>query len=215
VLNFFLLFNGPPSRIPVPLHPKKLIPHRGFHFRDRGGGYGAGRNYTCYETRARRLGEDWEFVSLGRAYDFLWREALGGSQGFLYADVGGEETEGKSGKGARLAMFHQLECLGGLRSAVQTLRDGHLYLDVDVDVRGVGDYADVDGYLGGCLDYLRQVALCHADDNLELAGGLDGGRRQCRDSSWLYDVTACGETGCPGKPFYRDDEELGRLRLEE
>jgi hypothetical protein len=98
--------------------------------------------------------------------------------------------------------------LVGLRGAVQAFREGRSYFDVDAD-------GDADGYLGRCLDYLRQVALCRADDELEVGSFESGFRRECRDSSWLYDVTACGEGGCPGKPFFRDEEEMTSNGLDE
>lgn len=210
LLNFFLLFNGPPNRIPIPQHSiSNPLPHKAFHFQDRYEGYGGGRNYTCFEMKGRTLRENKEFVGLGGRYDFLWRELLGASRGWVYVDVKDAKQKSKEAMDVerrRLSMFHQLECLVGLRGALQAFREGQSYLHVDVD--GVGDiYGDVDGYLGRCLDYLRQFALCRADDELEVArfkGGFSM-RRECRDSSWLYDVTACGEGGCPGKPFYQGE----------
>ncbi|ORY16538.1 hypothetical protein BCR34DRAFT_556800 [Clohesyomyces aquaticus] len=86
---------------------------------------------------------------------------------------------GGLGEGRELAMVHQLRCLGVLRSEIKSLRDGEVG-------RGNGDTDSVD-----CLEYLRQVVLCDADDTLEVDGGLRG-ERECRDAAWLFNVSSSG-----------------------
>ncbi|KAF2277879.1 uncharacterized protein EI97DRAFT_431963 [Westerdykella ornata] len=208
LINFFLLFNGPPNRIPHH-HPNSRshpLPHKGFHFSEHG------RNYTCYQTHTTILQPNYEFSNIFGAYDYFWAELQGKSHGVVYTSLG--RADGKTRK-AGLAMFHQLDCLAKLRSVVQALQEGRPHALVDV-----GEHH---GYWPHCWDYLRQVILCNADDSLEV-GEVEDGRwvtkgfgsaRVCRESSWLFEVTGCGEGGCPGKAFYHEKGEMEKIHAEE
>jgi hypothetical protein len=209
LFNFFLLFNGPHATSIAARYKNPRdnpLPHKGFRFREHG------KNYTCYETHMNVFKANYEFSNTFGAYDYLWAELQGKSQGVVYTDLG--RNDGQTRR-AGLAMFHQLDCLAKLRNVIQALQEGNLYDDVDV--------AEHHGYWPHCLDYLRQTILCNADDSLEKGEVVDGrwvtsgfgAPKECRDSSWLYDVTGCGESGCPGKLFYLGDEALRKVHMEE
>lgn len=126
---------------------------------------------------------------------------LGGSGGYVRG------VEGKKGVRARFAMFHQMECLEKIRMALRRGEEGKIR-EKRKDFVIVGGGNGSAGW-GHCLDYLRQSVLCGADDTIEISEGNEGGwetfgyggRRQCRDPKWLFDVTKCGEQGCEGGPF--------------
>jgi Mycotoxin biosynthesis protein UstYa len=118
---------------------------------------------------------------------------------------------------AGMAMFHQLHCLAGLRSAIQQLQDGK---EIGYDIES--DVSDHAGHWPHCLDYLRQVLLCYADGTVETSEEVDGQwrisgydvPRLCGDSRALYEVTACGEGGCEGGRYYVPPRKLEMLKAE-
>lgn len=208
LFNLFLVFNGPPNTI--PRHPKPKdnpLPHKGFHF------YEHGKNYTCYETHNSVFKANYEFSNIFGAYDYLWSELLGGSKGVIYTSLSRED---KKIRRAGLAMFHQLDCLAKLRSVIQALQDG-------IREKDIVDVGEHHGYWPHCFDYLRQVILCNADDSVESSEVFEGrwvssgfgDTKECRDASWLYDITNCGEGGCAGKAFYHSPEQLNKIHMEE
>ncbi|KXS97016.1 hypothetical protein AC578_1895 [Pseudocercospora eumusae] len=65
-----------------------------------------------------------------------------------------------------ISVYHQLHCLNGIRSALTQFYFG--------EVASPGDHSHVEHHehVYHCLDYLRQIILCHGDTALE--GSLDG-----------------------------------------
>jgi hypothetical protein len=207
LVNLFLLFHGLPNDIlRKPNTKADVIPHKGFHFGE------SGNNYTCYEAKNTSFQANLEFSSTNEAYDHLWRELQGKSEGFVYTKLG--RSDGKVRR-ARLAMFHQLSCLSKLRSGIQAHENNHDNHEFDV-----GSHRE--DWLQ-CFDYLRQVFECNADDSVEVSDIVQGrwvtngfgSPKECRNKSWLYDVTSCGEGGCPRKPFHWGEREMAEILNEE
>lgn len=131
-----------------------------------------------------------------------------GSSGVVYTNL--EREDGKVRR-AGFGMFHELDCLRRLRKIVEKGR-----------WEMAEDFQDDYGSWEQCFDYLRQMALCNADDTAETSEihdgkwliGRFGNERQCKDPAWLYSVTDCGEGGCQGKPFHVGSE-LEDLKLTE
>lgn len=83
--------------------------------------------------------------------------------------------------------FHQLDCLRRLKKVVR---------------KETWEMAeDAEDEYGGweqCFDYLRQMVLCNADGTVKTSRLNDAkwliegfkNERQCRDATWLYNVTA-------------------------
>lgn len=207
LFNVFLVFNGSPNNIPRS-HKERgnPLPHKGFQFTEHG------RNYTCFEMRNTVLKEDKVYQNTFAVYDQLWDDLGGGSNGVVYTRIGRDDGRVRI---ARMGMFHQLSCLAALRSVVQALEKGEEFPNVSGKVHQ-GDWLH-------CLDYLRQVIQCNADDTIEISKLVNGkwvndgfgGQRQCRDSTWLYDITKCGEGGCEGRPFYWEEQIMESIHQEE
>ncbi|KAF2112023.1 hypothetical protein BDV96DRAFT_649388 [Lophiotrema nucula] len=206
LFNFFLLFNGPTNGI--PRHPKNKndpLPHHGFKFKDHG------KNYTCCEMKSMVFESDFQYSNTLRTYDRLWVDMQGKTHGMVYTSL--NRGDGKVRR-AGFAMFHQLDCLSKLRSVIQALQNGDKQHE---------DGGELHGYWPHCFDYLRQTILCNADDSVEVSEVRDGNWvdkgfdsvKECRDQTWLYEVTACGERGCEGKSFYHTEEEMKKIHKEE
>lgn len=215
LFNAFLLFNGPPNNL--PRHPKGKneppVPHKSFTISDHG------KNYTCYETRTQTFERVYEYESLEYVYDHFWDEVLGQSKGFVYTKLNRED--GKVRK-ARLAIFHQLNCLARIRNAVQ--RRYRFERERRKDIVWLEDgLGDGEMNWAHCFDYLRQVVLCNANDSVETSNMMDGkwtshawgSKKVCRNPEWLYNVTSCGEQGCEGEGFYQEDEQMKKIQAEE
>ena len=155
--------------------------------------------YTCYQTKLKTLHADYDYASTRHAHDYLWDGLQPDSKGAVYTSLNRPDNKTRR---AGLAMFHQLDCLAGLRSAIQEAEESD----------GMGEKK----HRGLCLDYLRQIILCNADDSIEISGIAGnqfvskafGSRRVCRDAAWLYDVTSCGVLGCKGRGFYHSADEI-------
>lgn len=177
------------------------LSHSSFALQERG------KNYTCYRTHETTFERVAAYERLNSVHNRYWEDLLGGSAGLIRTKV--DRPDGGDVGRARLAMFHQLECLERMREALVSLalgegnrkgqerrKDFVIIADGDRDGDGAGE-------VGRCLDYLRQSMLCGADDTVEVEGddGFGYGRgRTCRDERWLYEVTKCEEGGCEGGP---------------
>ncbi|KAF2802826.1 uncharacterized protein BDZ99DRAFT_527257 [Mytilinidion resinicola] len=86
------------------------------------------------------------------------------------------------------------------------------------------DVSEHRGHWPHCFDYMKQVIECYADDSIETSfidvdwytfDGYHTPGRQCRNKDWLYEVTECGQGGCPGKEFAHTEAEVERIEREQ
>ncbi|KAJ7661184.1 hypothetical protein B0H17DRAFT_898944, partial [Mycena rosella] len=82
---------------------------------------------------------------------------------------------GSEGTTFAVALYHQLHCINGVRSAYVWTRDGRF----KTEAARLGAF----GHVNHCFDVLRQSLLCKADTTLIPAGAADqaGVTRRCRD----------------------------------
>ncbi|KAF1988853.1 hypothetical protein K402DRAFT_419196 [Aulographum hederae CBS 113979] len=186
-----------------------------------GGGAAAGKRFLGKsKTHQESFSSDAKFASISADSDKAWKDLLGQSKGVIYAKSPGYKKPHRS----KIAMFHQLECLAHLRSAVQMLRSPS----------GTPDHTPL-SYTTSCLDYLRNSILCHADSTVEPAAAKytyhsssvsrapahshvfsgNGVKRTCASSASLYEVTKCGEGGCKGTPFFINQKNMEKILRKE
>ncbi|KAI0316436.1 hypothetical protein OF83DRAFT_247007 [Amylostereum chailletii] len=120
----------------------------------------------------RMLIENSVHYHIDRTSDKEWDALLPGG-GILHDGDGGPFS---------IAMFHQLRCLNIIRHDFIRIRDG---------VNGTEQYSSLSRH---CLNYLRQIALCHSDMHLEaVAESSDVPDAQvyvCRDAGAIYNGVA-------------------------
>ncbi len=95
------------------------------------------------------LGRDVRYMSTNHSFDGLW-------DAYLKDSLGEFATPEDIWERAEFSLFHQLRCLARFRLAIQRASEGH---NVGVDFR--------DDHWGHCLDYMRRIVLCNADDTIE------------------------------------------------
>ncbi|TKA77155.1 hypothetical protein B0A49_03642 [Cryomyces minteri] len=146
------------------------------------------------QTHQVKFEEVPDFSNVFHANDHLWEELMGGSGGAIHTSENLFPPQIQTTR-----WFHQLHCLMGIRSAIQQLQAG----------KKIGYSEQTD------------IILCNADDTIETSHLDDGGqwtisgygvKRQCRNNKRLYDLTACGEDGCPGKRYYYTDKKKSDKR---
>lgn len=111
--------------------------------------------------------------STGQDGELQWNTTHPANGGFVSL------PDGKGGSQVfDVAMFHQLRCLGDIRSAMEANQ---------TDFK-----LEEDANLMGCSEYLRKVMFCHSDLTLEAAVGAEllldiTSPHICRDWTLLYD----------------------------
>ncbi|KAK3348899.1 hypothetical protein B0T25DRAFT_481219 [Lasiosphaeria hispida] len=141
-----------------------------------------------------------EFENLSYEFDHFWDETLPPNLGFLRLFDHAENRDAWVG----VSMFHQLHCLGMIRTALQSVVEE--VEDLRAAVGGIqkgnlkreNDHQDHHSRIHflHCFDYLRQSLTCLADDTIEMpVAGLGGrfaidgsGPRQCRSASKLWEL---------------------------
>ncbi|MCJ1312069.1 hypothetical protein MMC25_005743 [Agyrium rufum] len=134
-----------------------------------------------------------EYESLSSSNDVLWESLLTSNGGF-YSQK--DEAGNIDSKG--ISMFHQLHCLGMLRTALQAAQKGSSSGDMGSQ-NGIHKHSDHDeqGHYLHCFDYLRQAILCSADGTFEPSKTNKKGElftdgyveHQCRDAAALYKLS--------------------------
>ncbi|TKA68959.1 hypothetical protein B0A49_11730 [Cryomyces minteri] len=136
------------------------------------------------QTHQVKFEEVPDFSNVFHANDHLWEELMGGSGGAIHTSENREDGVVRP---------------VGISIAIQQLQAG----------KKIGYSEQTD------------IILCNADDTIETSHLDDGGqwtisgygvKRQCRNNSRLYDLTACGEDGCPGKRYYYTDKKKSDKR---
>lgn len=196
--NGFLIFEGRGRYYAT-------VPHDAYRSKE------LGQNYTCYHTHETVLERVDAYERLDSIYDHYWKDTFGGSDGYIYTSL--NRPDGQIRK-ARFGMFHQLQCLYDIRQELsRSMNKKH---SKRKDLVFIDDHDGLEGPQAWkhCFDYLRQTVMCNADDTVEASENKYGewktfgygSKRQCRNSSWLYDVTKCGEKGCEDGPFHHKEE---------
>ncbi|KAF7874513.1 uncharacterized protein EAF02_008490 [Botrytis sinoallii] len=149
-------------------------------------------------------------AALGDPEDVDWDEyLLTPNGGFIIVDEGEGVT-----KGYGVTMFHQLHCLGMIRTMLFGGPMNH-----DHEVQGA-EWSKNPLHFLHCLDYIAQGIICTADDTLEVpkpttnamgkvVDGIDGmgHEHQCRNASALREKVLLSES----KPVWR--AALGRTSV--
>ncbi|KAF7875143.1 hypothetical protein EAF04_002315 [Stromatinia cepivora] len=149
-------------------------------------------------------------AAIGDAEDVNWDEyLLTPNGGFIMVDEGDGVT-----KGYGVTMFHQLHCLGMIRTMLFGGAMNH-----DHEVQGA-EWSKNPLHFLHCLDYIAQGIICTADDTLEVpkpttnamgkvVDGIDGmgHEHQCRNASALREKVLLSEN----KPIWR--AALGRTSV--
>ncbi|APA10681.1 hypothetical protein SS1G_12465 [Sclerotinia sclerotiorum 1980 UF-70] len=149
-------------------------------------------------------------AAIGDAEDVNWDEyLLTPNGGFIMVDEGDGVV-----KGYGVTMFHQLHCLGMIRTMLFGGDMNH-----DHEVQGA-EWSKNPLHFLHCLDYIAQGIICTADDTLEVpkpttnamgkvVDGIDGmgHEHQCRNASALREKVLLSES----KPVWR--AALGRTSV--
>lgn len=91
-----------------------------------------------------------------------WQSALPRGKGVVFLNTTSTSTSTSTTKPYRIAMFHQLECLGIVREEMM--------------VRRAAPSIPASARANFCLNYLRESVLCHGDSHLEMVRSEYGGR---------------------------------------
>jgi hypothetical protein len=95
-----------------------------------------------------------------------WQTLLPSGDGFLYL--------GPSHQQFSIAMFHQLRCLNVVRGALASIFERPELATPNSD--------DQPAIVRHCMDYLRQMTLCHADLTMLNVKSIHRGRGHVKDS---------------------------------
>ena len=110
------------------------------------------RNQVCPQTPLVdvQFSDHAAFQNLSHRYDRVWQDLVTPNGGFFF-----EKSPAGKVIFYGISMFHQLHCLGIIRSALQQAIPGHAHAIRD-EAHHHGDHQDPNHMLH-CVDYIRQV----------------------------------------------------------